>query len=524
MSGYGLLQASTLGMRSQSYLLNQIGTNVANVNTGGYKRTEVLFSTLVSKDFQNQSGLDQQSDQGGVKPTTVRRVSDQGLLSPTSRSLDLAINGDGFFMVSPTLTVGNEVYFTRDGAMQINTAAGQTSSVVADDGNTITVSNGYLVDKNGYYVLGFPADENGMFSATGTPEAMRVDPYAFINEAQETTAANLDLNLPAQQEVGDDPQSFALDIYDTEGTLRSINFDFYASATENQWTAIPRADNATSLALTPGAAFSLTTGTTANPQLQIDGLRVQALNAQGFPIQGTFQGLQAGDDFTVAGMTNPANNGTFTIASVADDGSYVTLATGAGVVDETDTDGATLSSTANVATPLTFDANGQLTSASPLTLAATWDDGATSSFTIDISGFTQFSTGFNVYDHGANGNGRANLASVQFDDKGQVIGTFSDGSERAIYKIPAAFFTNPDALDTKNGQVFAETAGSGSYTLGFGDESGRFSFVPSAVELSNVDIAQEFTLMIQAQTAYNMSAQTFKTVDEMTTVARDLKG
>ena len=62
MPGYHLLQTPTLGMRSQAHALNTIGINVANVNTGGYKRTDTEFETLISKTLQNESDL------GGVVP------------------------------------------------------------------------------------------------------------------------------------------------------------------------------------------------------------------------------------------------------------------------------------------------------------------------------------------------------------------------------------------------------------------------------------------------------------------------
>lgn len=524
MTGYGLYQVPTLGLQSQSYLLNQISDNIANVNTGGYKRSTVQFSTLVSKDFKSSSGLDIQSDQGGLQPVTTRMISQQGNLSPTQRNLDLAINGSGFFMVSPTLNLSSKIYFTRDGSMQINTASDQTSSVTADDGNTITVNNGYLADKNGNYVLGFPADQNGQFQASGQPEAMRVDPYAFVDTSKETTGASLSLNLPAAQQPSDTPQETALKVYDSNGNARSINFDFAASPTANQWIVSPSADNATSLTISPGSSFSLTTGGVTNPKLQITGTKVQALNAQGFPNQGTFQGLAKGDDLTISGMANAADNGTFTIASVAADGSYVTLQQpGTPLVDETNTTGATVSSTANVATPITFDSKGQLTSTSPLTVDATWNDGSTSSFTLDISKFTQYATDFNRFSSSQDGYGKANLSSVSFDTAGHVIGKFSDGTERPIYQIPLAFFPNPNGLDASNGQVFSETEQSGSYSLAFANNTDRATFAPSTVELSNVDIQHEFSQMIEAQKAYDFAAQTFKTVDQMTTTARDLK-
>ena len=73
MSGYGLFQPSTLGMKSQSHRLNTIGYNIANVNTGGFKRTDTEFETVLSKNFFSQS------DNGGVKPYARATNDVQGL-------------------------------------------------------------------------------------------------------------------------------------------------------------------------------------------------------------------------------------------------------------------------------------------------------------------------------------------------------------------------------------------------------------------------------------------------------------
>ena len=117
----------------------------------------------------------------------------------------------------------------------------------------------------------------------------------------------------------------------------------------------------------------------------------------------------------------------------------------------------------------------------------------------------------------------SSLASVRFGEDGTVVGTFADGTDRAIYKVPLAFFTNADGLETDNGMIFKETVNSGAATLDFADTREGTALQIGAVELSNVDISQEFSMMIKAQHAYNLNATTFRTVDEMTQVARDLK-
>ena len=108
MAGYGLLQSSTLGMLSQSHAINNIGINIANATTGGYRASDINFQTLVGQT------LDKQSDIGGVKPIETPRFDQQGIFRNSLRNLDLAISGKGFFLVSPTLAVSGEVLYTRE--------------------------------------------------------------------------------------------------------------------------------------------------------------------------------------------------------------------------------------------------------------------------------------------------------------------------------------------------------------------------------------------------------------------------
>ena len=132
--GYNLFQPATLGMKTQAHALTTIGNNVANVNTGGYKRTDTRFETMISKSLSNQTDL------GGIKPKDFQRIDSQGFLSASDRDLDLAISGDGFYYVSPKITVSDEILFTRNGSFEVGLADAQTSTVITEDGSSITVN------------------------------------------------------------------------------------------------------------------------------------------------------------------------------------------------------------------------------------------------------------------------------------------------------------------------------------------------------------------------------------------------
>lgn len=513
MSGYGLFQSSTLGMLSQAQRLNTIGYNIANVNTGGFKRTDTQFETVLSKNIY------QQTDNGGVKPYSIATNDIQGLVTTSSRALDLAISGQGFFSLQADLDSSDRLFYTRDGSFEVNLVDGATSSITADDGTALTVQNGYLVDKNGYFVRGVPVNEDGTFSS-GSAAPMRVDQYAFIDIGQTTSTAEMEFNLPASGEFGDTAQAYTLSTFDSAFDRRDINFSFAPTSNTNEWRVSFTADNMTTGTLTPSSDYSLAVDFAGSTQtLNFDGINntVQLFDAGGNGIAGAFSNLMPGDVVTFAGTAS--NDTTFTVSNITNNGSTLVLASGV----TTEITAADVTASATINEPVIFSNLGTLESPDELTLTATWDNGATSTFTIDISKMTQFDGAFTPYRSAQNGYPQADLTDIAFNTAGEVVGTFSDGTQRAIYKIPLYDFTNPNGLESSNGMLFSETTESGTPVEFFADESDKAQFVPFATEISNVDIAQEFSLMIQTQNAYNMCATTFKTIDEMTTVARDLK-
>jgi flagellar hook-basal body protein len=101
------MNASVTGMNAQSNYLTNVGQNMANSSTVGYKQADTEFSTLV-----NEAGVGQTSA-GGVTTSTRLDIAKQGTLTGTSSSTDLAISGDGFFVVSDAW---GQQYLTRSGS------------------------------------------------------------------------------------------------------------------------------------------------------------------------------------------------------------------------------------------------------------------------------------------------------------------------------------------------------------------------------------------------------------------------
>jgi flagellar hook protein FlgE len=123
MGIFDALTTAVSGLQAQSFALPNISGNIANSQTVGYKETDTSFQDLVSAAAQNQQ------TSGGVFASSVCTNSVQGTIQSTSVSTDMAINGDGYFVVAqPTgqtdnLPAFNSVnYYTRRGDFQMNQA------------------------------------------------------------------------------------------------------------------------------------------------------------------------------------------------------------------------------------------------------------------------------------------------------------------------------------------------------------------------------------------------------------------
>ncbi|MBT4890266.1 MAG: flagellar hook basal-body protein, partial [Rhodospirillales bacterium] len=117
MSLFGALSSGVSGLSAQSSALGAIGDNVANVNTIGYKSTDVQFKTLVTKQVSTSK-----YSPGGVQAAPKTGVDVQGLLQSSTSSTDLAISGQGFFIVNEEPTGGNNTLFayTRAGSFTVD--------------------------------------------------------------------------------------------------------------------------------------------------------------------------------------------------------------------------------------------------------------------------------------------------------------------------------------------------------------------------------------------------------------------
>jgi len=434
MSTFGAFQSSVLGMVSQSHALGVIGANIANVATGGFKRTDAHFETLLGRTMASQPGtpelggpLTSQSDLAGVMSKDYARVSLQGELAASQGAYDAAINGPGFFVFGEGAGGSGRVVYGRNGSF--GTLPGSPLTATLADGTTVASAETFLVDGGGRYVLGWPALDGGGLPGAGGAAGLgplRIDPYAFITQPEATGEVRLGLNLPATAAEGS-RHAYSIDVFDSAGGARPVELGF-TKAGVNAWT----------------------------------------LDAIGAP----------GDALTLGPAPLP---------------------------------------------PLSFDATGRTVAATPYAFSIVHPGGAASAFSLDLSASMQMAGPLAPLSFARDGREAGVLDTVAFDADGMVVGTFTNGRSRPLYRLALADFANPDGLMALSGNVYAESEASGSASFGGAGDPGFGAIVAGALERSNVDLNSEFTKMLVTQKAYNASATAFRTTDEMTTIARDLK-
>ena len=142
---------------------------------------------------------------------------------------------------------------------------------------------------------------------------------------------------------------------------------------------------------------------------------------------------------------------------------------------------------------------------------------------LDVSGMTQLGAGFVIADASVNGSAPSAVERIEIRSDGTLYAGYANGSFRAIYRIPLATVVSPNQLSALSGTSYGLSAESGGITIGFVGEGGAGRITSSALEQSNVDIAEELTNMIQAQRGYSANSKVFQTGSEVTEVAINLK-
>ncbi len=107
------------------------------------------------------------------------------------------------------------------------------------------------------------------------------------------------------------------------------------------------------------------------------------------------------------------------------------------------------------------------------------------------------------------------MESFQINPDGTLVGAFSDGTKRAFGKMALATFNNPPGLEKVGGSFYRQTTNSGVPDIGMAASGGRGTIESGTLEMSNVDLAQEFTNLIVAQRGFQANSKVVTTSDEV---------
>lgn len=211
MSITSAMYSAVSGLTAQSKALASISSNIANSSTTGFKGTVTEFTSYINKT----TTVDEQV--GGVIASNSRSISSQGEIETSSVTTNLAVNGEGFFVVSDDTADGG-TYFTRNGSFS-------------------TDSDGYLVNSEGYYLSGWKLDDNGNVSAGNKTSVDSLNSINLSNikgTPKATSTLGIEANLPSDAETGD---SFTSDVemFDALGNSHSVTMTWSKTA-DNTWS------------------------------------------------------------------------------------------------------------------------------------------------------------------------------------------------------------------------------------------------------------------------------------------------
>lgn len=268
MSLIGAMNSAVTALKAQSTALAIISDNLANSSTTAYKANTTSFKTLVTQSFSSTA-----YSSGGVSASVRQNIAAQGNITATTNSTDLAIDGDGFFVVTYG-TDGQESFFTRDGEFEI------------DD-------EGYL-HLGSYYLQGWETDSDGNVVAGSTNSASTlkdINVNRFSGTAEATTTETVIANLPADAELNDEVTA-TMEVFDALGTSHTVTMT-YTKTAENTWTLdfsdpVLSDDTSVDSGDTAGGPFTLTfadgllstitdsTGTATELEISISGFSTGA--------------------------------------------------------------------------------------------------------------------------------------------------------------------------------------------------------------------------------------------------------
>ncbi|WP_432737844.1 flagellar hook protein FlgE [Maridesulfovibrio sp. FT414] len=527
------------GLQAHGDKMSVLGNNIANVNTVGFKSAKMHFEDAISQDVTTATGTAQVGR--GVQVGAIYADFAQGSFETTSEATDLAIGGEGFFIVSPKSE--ETTYYTRAGNFRFD-------------------KDGYLTDPHGYVLQGWQVQSDSANQvATGTtvattdtvrtigvPTDIRLE--NFQSAPQATSRINMITNLDSAEAsrstsssnpyfslfeawdgtatppLGDSLYGYqsTIKVYDANGSSHNVTTYFDQVTLSNAggkkvWefivTCQPSEDgrivSGTSTFLNTSAAGLLMTGTlTFNAAGDLTGVSAFTLKSG----VGS-SGLKTLSNWTLANFSQDglpvltANFLSTSNASFTDSSDPTTIEmnfgltngdlSGSGVTKGWDTGSSTISNASMLGTDITDVTRIPNFASSTKSALAT----------------TSYSSGSTTLFQSQDGYTAGFLQSVSVSRDGVLTGRYSNGQIQELYVLTIADFNNNWGLRREGGNLFSETRESGDALTGRPNTGGRGSIASNSLEQSNVDLAVEFVNMITTQRGFQANSKVITTTDSM---------
>lgn len=552
------LFSGVAGLRNHQTKMDSVGNNIANVNTTGYKAGRVNFQDMLSQTLQGASSP--QGNLGGTNPMqvglgmSIASMDTQftnGSLQTTGVPTDLAISGDGFFVLSD----GKTNSYTRDG-----------SFVFDPSGN-------YGVSGTGLHVMGWMADASGNINTAAAVQQI-VKPSGVTMPAKASTSLTFAGNLNAAATNGS-LAATSTNVYDSLGNKHLVTQNYYKINYGDASLATPETGNNTWICKTDVAG--ITSGSLANQYTMVtfntDGTlnQIRTITPPAASTSKTLAlsnlKLSTSSDPQTLAFSEFDSNGelrtfkaTFTYNSSSSNWSCAITEAGdvtnttLGTISNINWTGTAYNVGANAwpgtpASNFTYKANDTAKTTNTLTFAALGGTSVAPNATViagvangplpanvgtsesaitfsvpganamtlssDRSKVTQSSDTTSTVTVKADGYGMGTLNGVTFDNKGVMTGAFSNGQTKKLGQVAMANFDNNNGLMKSGSNTYVESNNSGQAKIGEANSGGRGSLTPASLEMSNVDLSQEFSNMIITQRGFQANSKIITTSDTM---------
>jgi flagellar hook protein FlgE len=489
--------------------LDVIGNNIANASTVGFKGSQAQFADVYASSLNGAGG---KTAGIGTKVANIAQQFTQGNIESSNNSLDVAINGQGFFR---TETSGM-VQYSRNGQFALD-------------------KNGFMVNAQGAKLTGYGVSANGQVLA-GAPIPVQISTADL--KPVSTTKVGIEMNLDSRVAApavhpfdAGDPNTYnkqsPVDVYDTLGNPHVLS-TFYVKnpSVAGAWDVYAANDGTeiTNLKVAQAAQGTTAEFTAVNAARADWDAATRAIPPDAATITAALGRYADAASAMVAAAAGTAGADPAAQAAIVAAGADAARIAGYSAAQVDKAIAAAVKVKAVPVDTLRFDENGALDAVLTrnggkfnieLPIFPSTGSDPIQKMEIAFTGTTQYGTSTSDKKLVQDGYTAGNLQRFSIGEEGIILGQYNNGQSKPLGQVVLANFANSNGLEPLGNNAWAESSESGTPLVGVPD-SGSFGVLQSsAVETSNVDLTAELVNMITAQRVYQANAQTIKTQDSV---------